>query len=228
MLGRKPPFFGPKIFKRRGLCCLKSPVSFEILRILFHNYHILYYLYILSIDSQRGSPLLLRFLLPDLGGLSILTSKISGQPQIRSPLPQRKMLAPHVCASPSDKIRQFSTIFEIIRQNPPPGPSSARPGIHPLAPPTRPAGRAYKKPAGAVPAGECLSAVAAVCILFLISAEPGPGFLLLLQELQLLCPASLPVLQPWQPSGRWIQPERLFPCRGCLRNQLLRGRPWRW
>ena len=147
MLGCKPPFFGPKILKRRGLCCLKSPVSFEILRILFHNYHILYYLYILSISSQRGSPLLLRFLLPDLGGLSILTTKISGQLQKRSPLPQRKMLAPHVCASPSDKIRQFSTIFGIIRQNPPPGPSSARPafihspGIHPLAP-TAPPGRA--------------------------------------------------------------------------------------
>ena len=133
MLGRKPPFLGPKIFKRRGLCCLKSPVSFEILRILFHNYHILYYLYILSISSQRGSPLLLRFLLPDLGGLPILTAKISCQPQIRSPLPQRKMLAPHVCASPSHKIRQFSAFFGIIRQNPPPGPSSTRPGHHPFA-----------------------------------------------------------------------------------------------
>ena len=144
----------------------------------------------------------------------------------------------------SDSSRRFSGLFDKIR---PTGPSStrpghhpfaqhshARPGIHPLAPAARPvrpdgaAGRAYKKPAGAVPAGECQSAVAAVCILFLISAEPGPGFLLLLQELQLLCPASLPVLQPWQPSGRWIQPVRLFPCTGCLRNQLLRGRPWRW
>lgn len=73
---------------------MKLPVSFVIRRITFHNFHILYHFYKLYVNLQRVYPLLLRFLLPDLGGLTTLTASFLRLAAGKRQVPQEKWLCP--------------------------------------------------------------------------------------------------------------------------------------
>ena len=71
------PFFWLQKLKKKGVATVNLPESLLFSTIIFHYSNILFNFQAKIAHPQRGYPLLLRFFLPDLGGLIKLTASKS-------------------------------------------------------------------------------------------------------------------------------------------------------